>query len=240
MKFGSDPRKLGLGMEQSVEPGWKAEAWRRIGEMLFPPHKPAYLEPFPCQDSYQLRIERQRAMFLWVREQDPHLFLTLKFNRPLSEIALRDRLRRFDALLNRRFLGRRWHRYPSEDRVWYVAFVERDRDGSGALHIHYLMRLPPRLGNIAAWKLGRGSSVVLTEEVRKGCNRVAPAGDVVSFALDDGNIGPVAYALKGLKKRWNHDQWFLSTEFHPGHLRDYSRDGLRPRARAVPVHTDRS
>ena len=183
---------------------YKERIRERLADLLFPQYQSAYQEKYIAQNSTALRADRQRAMFLFALHQEPEVFLTLKLNQQLSEVVMRDRLRRFDAVLNRFFLGRRWHRYPSEERVWYVGFVERDRDGSGSAHVHYLMRPPNRGKRLPRRMLRRSLSILLTHEVRKRCNRVAPAGDVNTFPIDDGR--PVSYAMKDLKREWNSDR----------------------------------
>ena len=155
-------------------------------------------------------------MFAWAWTLDVQVFLTIRFNQELSDAALHDRMKKFDALLNRLFLGRSWHKYPSAERVLWLAFFERDRNGTAAVHAHVPMRLPRKVGAMAAWKwplLGR----VLTQKVR--AKHIAPCGDVVCSALDNEieQSRAIAYAAKEfeMKTAWSRESsWMISEQFH--------------------------
>jgi hypothetical protein len=192
---------------------WRQELRDRVDAARFPAPQGRYsVDPVPAQ------IARQRAMFWFALQQEPEFLVTIKFNDSLDDLQIQKRLRLFDAMLDRFFLGKRWAGFPSETRTFFIAFVERDRTSSGS-HVHMLLRRPcnPKAEPMPPWKepvflsswftrLGRGKGV-------------CPRGDIKFqlFAREDDQEQATSYALKDQDNDdgWNPQAGFiLSSEFH--------------------------
>ncbi|HTQ58340.1 MAG TPA: hypothetical protein VMI94_27950 [Bryobacteraceae bacterium] len=202
--------------ERGPEPAWKREGRARLAEILHP--MPNFVpQPFVSLNSYQARLERQRAMPAWLQSLDLEYLVTIKFNEELRFPEIWQRLKRIDAMLNHHWLGRDWQnfrRFPSPDRLFFVAFIERDRANYG-VHAHLLLRRPrgakvdhPRLH----WRL---PYIVTDKARRKG---ICPRGDIDIRQIEiESELATVDYCVKNLSQGGNsaQDRCVLSTEFHP-------------------------
>jgi hypothetical protein len=197
------------------EPRWNSEIGNRLAKQMLP--QPDF-EPqeHVLADSLQERHRRGRALFPWLFEQEPDFLVTIKFNEQLSNGQLRQRLRHFDAMLDRHFLGEHWAKFSSAERAFFIAFLERDANG---LHVHMLMRLPRKVSLVPAWKLVPLSKAFTELGRRKG---VCPYGDILFLGIGDYRSGhnacdqarAISYVLKDFSSGWN-SEFFLAAEFHP-------------------------
>lgn len=78
------------------------------------------------------------AFEAWINEGVYTHLVTLTTNKEfLSPQRMRDRLRRWDAHVNRRLYGPKWKQRPDE-RLWFFAFLEKPEANP---HWHLLLRL---------------------------------------------------------------------------------------------------
>ena len=173
-----------LGEDVPEVPAWKRQALHRVAEKIFPsklclPYDDSGL------DSYRARLDRQRNWFMFVLEQCFEMMVTIQFNESLTEAQFRARVKRFDAFLNRYFLGRKWASFKAEDRVFFLAFGEANSSGSH-VHAHILLRRPqgrsPFPVRIPSWKYPL-TSKQWTDACRK--KYICPHGDIDVRGFDE-------------------------------------------------------
>jgi hypothetical protein len=209
---------------------WRSEAHARLYARRFQTPRFEH-EPWPAADSLQERLKRQRAMFRWAVGQDPDFHVTVQFNDSLDERQASKRLRQFDALLDDYWLGKHWARYASEDRAFFVAFLERTAKG---LHAHLLVRKSKsrRRPDAPEWKLA-AQARVLTVRFTAMCRAkgVTPRGDVLfqRLATDWDQEQATSYCVKTFDEEWNSRNGFmLSSEFHSkARIPNQGRDAAR-------------
>ena len=186
---------------------WKADLRRdhEAAEFPIPPGAENYAE-------FVRRIELQRAFFRLAVDQKPDLSITLKLN---TVCNVRNKLKQFGAILDRYFLGRNWCKRPSADRFFFVAFIEPDRDATGAQHAHLLVRLPTSTRE--RWRKRPWKATLLSERLTSLIRRKGmPAGNVhIRLIKSEWEAESAAsYAVKNAKRQeWNSANFILSTEF---------------------------
>src|SRR4051812_9466413 len=126
---------------------------------------------------YADRIRQKEALVAFINEWDSaDWFATLRFNREISYLGARDKLRQFHARLDRILLGKHWS--SSADRTQFIA-VPEGREKDGTLHYHLALRSPrqSRLG----WSWEKASVELLWRGiVASGSADVQPVKDVVA------------------------------------------------------------
>jgi hypothetical protein len=128
-------------------PDWRIEARREAIEKCFPQPEYLWKETNPAVNSDMVLRERQRGVSELALSIGPEYMFTIRFEQQLSCGAIRSRLKRFGAVLDRRLLGRNWHK--SNDRSVWIAVVE-DRS-----HVHILLR-PPKHRNLTQYTADYG------------------------------------------------------------------------------------
>src|SRR5579864_5093758 len=122
-------------------------------------------------------LSRQRVLALWLLNQNCDWHLTINSNDPRFDHARgRVALKRLDALLDRRFLGKRWYKYPSSERTLFFAIPEY---AGGEIHYHILVKLPlkARCNRAKALRFAK----TLTGKIRQ--KQIFPCGDAHATAL---------------------------------------------------------
>ncbi len=105
-------------------------------------------------------------------------FITLALNDPMASVGRARRLLRdWDARMNRKLLGKRWHRKPDERMNW-IAFLETPWDNP---HWHLLVQLLD--GQEAAYEETRGEEFFWCAE--RIWTELKPAGTLVAKDIDD-------------------------------------------------------
>jgi hypothetical protein len=130
--------------------------------------------------------------------------ITANFNRPVSYVAGRDKLKTWSSFVDRCLLGRRYYRKPADQRLFFVAVPEVGLS-SGYLHFHLLARLPEE-------RATRFESIAMAAWV--DLNR---AGSLFVQRIEDepGSLRRViGYDLKQARRPNQYAQIILSTEFH--------------------------
>jgi len=179
---------------------WREQARERITSKLFP--KPAFLpEPYPSLDSYQSRLQRHDAWFVWTLPRDFEYMTTVQFGEPRSEAQIAMAIRRLCALMDRYWLGRHWSRYPAGERTDYIGAVE-EGPKRGHSHVHLLLRRPRSVvqrsveGSWREQAQARCLSCVFTDLARR--KGVCPHGDVRFNRLNNEHdrMQAASYVLK--------------------------------------------
>lgn len=146
------------------------------------------------------RLWTERVRFLG--ESRPSHALTLSYNDCVSARRVRNDLDDMHAHLDRRLLGRRFHRASPMRRTWYVAIVERPTTN---LHLHLVMRVvADRWHTFESLFPGQKGSF---------WTMWAPRGTYALTRIYD-TAGWVRYATKTLRMT---SEWIDSAEFLPMH-----------------------
>jgi hypothetical protein len=183
---------------------WKVEGRRRV------------VEKVNKTQGYSLRTECVK----WCAfDHDFEYHVTIQTNESLSEVQLSDTARRFAALINSSWLGKRWSRFPAHERVFFVATAE---DGtSGGNHLHLLLRMPRRYANAMrsapAWLRDRAvqeRALSLRFTALGRAKYVCSHGDVCFRKLEDEGqrLAAASYVFKRFRSGSN---LILSTQFDP-------------------------
>jgi hypothetical protein len=170
-------------------------------------------------DSYAQRVDRQRALAGWLWDQEFDLHITINSNDPrLGYGHGRDALKKFDALVDRYFLGKKWCRFDSNNRTLFFAVPEH---GGGELHYHILMKLRPKARRDR--KKLRRFIRLLTGLLKS--KKIFPRGDAHVHRLTgrseieecDRQLLTACYVAKGLWREDDFSHCVLSSELHSGH-----------------------
>jgi hypothetical protein len=203
------PANLGEGLPTC---DWRREAWRELIEHFFPMPPTLWKEQYPIANSEIESRRRQRGMAELLLEIRPEYMFTVRFEHPLSATAIRSRLKRFGARLDRLLLGKNWYKCPNRS-VW-IALVEN------ASHVHIALR-PPEGRNITHYDYGDQLhlTVFWTSVVQR--HRIAAKVHVIRIR-DEDRLAIVRYCVKQAwrKDMWNdgHEFFILSAEFHSNRL----------------------
>lgn len=151
-----------------------------------------------------MRLEMAKQLALRIKEFRFHYFVTLATNhRPMSEVAMRRVLRRWDAEMNRFLVGRRWTRRIDERLVWF-AFLEKAKVNP---HWHMLVELDPNPQTEGAAK--RQSRFVI--ESKLAWSRLVHTGDADVKPV--ASQGVIDYVHKELWSADSFDRFVLHKEF---------------------------
>jgi len=194
-------------------PEYKYEARARLAEIMFPRRLGL---PYDSSgpDSYEARLDRLRNWFLFALDQNFEMMVTIQFNEKLNEGQLRAKLKRFDAFVNRYYLGREWAKFQAGERAFFLAFAEANISGSD-VHTHLLLRRPQRK---ALFSLRTSlDHTLLAKQWTVACRKkhICPHGDIDIRAFDGDVALAHAYALKYIEARNLTKGFFLSSEFGP-------------------------
>jgi len=200
------------GLVPDVIPSWKSEAWREIILKFIPEPKSLWKESNPAADSDIALRERQRGLFELILSIQPEYMLTVRFEQPLHFNAIRSRLKRIGALLDRKLLGRNWHK--SNNRSEWIAVIENH------IHVHIVLR-PPKGRNLTHYTAEYGPQPHLgaywTDVV--GRHRIAAQVHVVRVKeMDELYIADYCAKRGWRKDLWNHEFVILGSEFHTSRL----------------------
>jgi hypothetical protein len=167
--------------------------------------------------SYAKRLASQQQLAQWLWEREFDFMVTLNSNDFRCDYHRgRTALKKFDALINRHLLGKRWYKSPSEQRTLFLAVPEH---AGGELHYHVLLKLPPKAKHnpLRARRFLRS----LTQKIR--AKKIFPHGDAHVLHLTRGGEIEICQrqfctACYVVKRLWRSDEWenyVLSKEFHP-------------------------
>ena len=126
----------------------------------------------------------------------------LAFNR---EVTIRGARERFGALLahiDSFYLGRKWAKFPSDERTLAFAVMEHVESN---LHLHAVMNLPRDRPNRSV----TNAETLIPAEWKK----LVPAGSCDIKPITDLR-GAASYMTKELNNPRNWDHFIISTEFH--------------------------
>lgn len=146
-------------------------------------------------------------MSLWLKSQfDFTHFVTLtSHDGGLSARAMRNRLRDWDAQINRALYGPKWQEH-ADDLLWYFAFLEMPTVNP---HWHLLVRVVGRWGSDVADEYRR-----LPRECERAWKRITPAGTVDVQAISSGCYSTVEdYVAKELRGATQYEQFVTPDEF---------------------------
>ena len=114
-------------------------ARRRAIERALHARRPT-LDEFTSISGYAKRLERQRELAFWLWDHEFDWLVTINSNDPNSNYKRgRQALKKFDALIDRYFLGKHWCKIESGKRTLFFAVPEH---GGGELHYHILLKFP--------------------------------------------------------------------------------------------------
>lgn len=115
---------------QSTVPEWKAQMRQRLVQVLDRSRR---------RTPYQLR----GACVVWCGfDHEFNYHVTIQCNEPLIESRQLETARRFGALANYSCLGKRWQRWPVDERAFFVGVTENGATYNS--HLHLLLRMPRR------------------------------------------------------------------------------------------------
>ena len=117
-------------------PDWRIESWREVIRNCFSNREYLWKEPHRAADSGMACRERQLGLAELLLSISAEYLMPLRFEQPLTSNAIRSRLRKFGALVDRSFLGRNWCK--SSNRSVWIAVVEDQ------CHVHIPLRPPER------------------------------------------------------------------------------------------------
>ncbi len=118
----------------------------------------------------------QEEITSWLTTNQFTHFVTLASNTSkIPEWTMRDRLRAWDARVNRALYGQKWQKHQ-DDLIWYFAFLEKPRSNP---HWHLLLRVVGRLGSDQGEEFKR--LPVLAE---KTWMKLMPSGTVAVEGID--------------------------------------------------------
>jgi hypothetical protein len=166
------------------------------------------------QSSYSKKRRQEKLAELLLSKTRFDLFMTVNSNDPrLTYGRGRIALRKLDAIMDRYFLGKRWCRFPSEQRTFFIAVPERGADGD--LHYHLLVRIPPKLKTVSE-KLKTVHRCINKRNLQR--KKIFPRGDVHTRMLKRNDLSAqVSVACYVVKRLWREESWanwMLSTELH--------------------------
>ena len=125
-------------------------------------------------------------------------FVTLSFNDYHSVTVARDKVKAFQARMDRKLLGRKWYKKPTTDRLFFIAFPEHINSN---FHYHLLLKFPKCPIEIMAkhmidcmWK------------------DIVPKGSTNTQLIQ--NDGCIQYCLKEQYKSQNYGSFIISSEFN--------------------------
>jgi hypothetical protein len=191
-------------------------ARRRGLEMMLCARKPRADED-PSLDGYAMRLQRRRELAFWLSEREFDWMVTINPNDPRFDHKRgRTALKKFGALTDRYFLGKRWCRFKPSARTFFFAVPEHS---GGELHYHLLLKLPTKAFRDST----RIRRFIRTLNGKLQSKRIVPRGDAHVLRLSGrGEIqdslkqrDTVCYVAKGLWRSDDYDNCVLSTEFHP-------------------------
>ena len=79
------------------------------------------------------------AMVEWLQNEPFNFAFTANFNRPTNFVAAKKVFERWQRIVDRKVLGRKWQEAPTEQRLFWIAFPEHPASN---LHYHMLVRAP--------------------------------------------------------------------------------------------------
>jgi len=196
-------------------PAWKIEAQREVFDKCFTQTEYLWDEPNPTPNSDMTLRALHRGVVEMLASLEADYMFVLRFEQPLSFNAIRRRLKKFGALLDRYVLGRHWYKSPI--RSEWIAVVE-DRK-----HVHILIRLPGHR-KLTRYQEEYGPlphlSMMWTSMVR---HRKIAARAHVSRLRETDDLRIAFYCAKRAryKEMWKADYEFLilSSEFHSRRVR---------------------
>ncbi len=131
-------------------------------------------------------------------------FITLALNDPMASVGRARRLLRdWDARMNRKLLGKRWHRKPDERMNW-IAFLESPRDNP---HWHLLVQLLD--GQEAAYEATRGET--FSSRARVIWRELSRSGTFDCQCIEDGGVK--TYVTKQLRNPETWENHVIFREF---------------------------
>jgi len=133
-------------------------------------------------------------------------FVTLATNTSsVREKVMRDRLRAWDARVNRALYGPKWQKHQDE-LIWFHAFLEKPKANP---HWHLLLRLVGRLGSDRNDEFNR--LPVLAENTWLD---LVPSGSVDVQEIEDESLdNVVAYVAKELRYELQYQNFVTPDEF---------------------------
>lgn len=155
----------------------------------------------------------------WLRDMSFRHFVTFNFNQDTTLEGSKKALKGFLARWDRWVLGKRFNRLPKEQRTFLMGFVEHI--GSN-LHYHALVR-PAGDGGFKQPNFVIQAPGVWTQLIPSGQLYIPTPTAESYFTRDD--IAPEhlerisAYITKDLKKDVNYENFVISNEFLPSHIR---------------------
>ena len=153
-----------------------------------------------------MKIDPVYATREWVSSGNWDWFVTLNPNLATRNYQissdfiarLRDRLKRWHAISDRRLIGRQWSKLPPGHRTFFFAFPERGPKGD-LVHWHCLVKSPP------APPADR-----LFEVYDDAWTKVCPGGQI---DLGIYRQAPAWYSTKKLWKKFGTENFIISSEF---------------------------
>ena len=105
-------------------------------------------------DSYIQRLHRCRKMASFIWDCEPDYFITINSNNPhMTYEKCYIEIKKFGALLDWYFLGKKWSEVDSQKRTFFIAIPET---AGGELHYHVLVRVPPKSKKLEEARISAG------------------------------------------------------------------------------------
>lgn len=114
----------------------------------------------------------------------PDFFVTFAFNRTTGLGSAQRRIERFQAMVDGKLLGTRWHK-KIDQRTKYIAVVEHPRSN---LHVHSVFLVPRRLAEFPSF-------------AKEVWQKLAPAGDIDVQPYFSN--GAALYSSKYMRAEWS-------------------------------------
>jgi hypothetical protein len=187
---------------------------REIRRRLYAYRPPA--NEYEPLTSYRHCLDRQRESARWLLDLDFDFWVSMNSNDSTFTFERgRIAVRKFGALVDHHLLGRRWQRFQSQERTFFVAVPEH---ADGELHYHILLKLPRK----ARQKFQRFQDFGqgLTRKLKR--KRIFPRGDAkVDQLTGHGDVADLENQLKTVcytaGDLWMEENWnnmIISSEFH--------------------------
>lgn len=154
-------------------------------------------------DTNASRYSSKKELARRLREFEFHYFVTLATNHSsLSEHAMRHRLKKWDAKMNRFLIGSKWVERPDERMVWF-AFLEKAHVNP---HWHLIVQLDsPQSSGVAHRQSG------FEIRCKTTWKRLIPAGDADVRVFD--SPGVIDYITKELWSAESFSNFIVWSEF---------------------------
>lgn len=139
------------------------------------------------------------------RHRYTHLITLASNTSEISEEWMRDRLRQWDARVNRALYGPKWRKHYDE-LIWFSAFLEKPRTNP---HWHLLLRFVGRTGSDKS-----GEFEIIGDLADRVWLKLMPSGSVnVQEINDSSRERVVTYVAKELWHKLQYNEFVTPDEF---------------------------